>query len=409
MSSIARVDRFQKPAICMLGMFVLGGIVWGGLHFNRLVTEPAAGQGVKSSDPPIATRSLPPDPPTPKLDEPSQRLLESVAGSSPNANSLARLALEALLAEKAQALTRDALNDQQRCQVIASWIVDSVDQLGLPALSNAERLLFGSAMATDVSRARLFERMLAFLNIEARMLTAYNENRTTNQRVFVQARFDGQWHLYDLASGVTYQDDGKVLSWDQIRAAPDRAASGMTVLGSKSSPPQEGILSAEFFKHAGTFGFYRGDDVKLLKASTNMEYFHQRLQLGSLDGRWNDLQDACVHKHITQYLPWCLGTRLDTFHLHWTLYNLTSTKTYVVRFYFIDAPEPGLRYWAKCTGGTIATGAHFVGGDRKKYWAVTIHPELHGNGRLELDFGYDFRGIGQGAILDHVVIDSFGH
>src|SRR5262249_18286686 len=121
---------------------------------------------------------------------------------------------------------------------VAANISNVADHDGPPRQTFAAREGFCRA------RSDLFERMLRIVNIHAEQFAMFNFPSAGQGHNCVQAWFEGQWHFFDVTYAGCFVAGGRVLSGDEVRAAPEAALQGLVVFpetrDTVASPPPTG-------------------------------------------------------------------------------------------------------------------------------------------------------------------------
>ena len=352
------------------------------------------------------------------LDDRTRALAEELINSSELSPSerdqRGQLVLESLSAAKVHQLTATADSNDARCLRIAQWITAHISNFSDVSMEPVELDAFARRRGLGAARCRLLVSMLSELDIEARIFNVYNFGRVGGGRNFVQAKYDGAWHFFDPTNGAVFQRDGKILSWEEIQQQPSSALQHLVVFeqtldrsGDARVANDKRVAQAftlEAITSARSFGFYQESDLKTLFATTDVSSTGLPLVIGTRDRDGSDVQRLGVSSRITEQLAYCLGTRVDTFHLNWELSGLDPERSYQLRFDFCNVTDAGLRYWAKATAGTLVAGQDFVTDDVDTPWTIEFRSDTTGVASLLL--GYDYREPRKGLILDQLRLEA---
>lgn len=326
------------------------------------------------------------------------------------------------LADKVERIVAGARTDQERCLRIAEWIAANVSNRARLGRDAYESLATRSGVCSE--RAELFVEMADLCAIPARIFNIYNFGGPGGGHSCVQAYWDGQWHFLDVMYAGAFLRDGKVLSWDEIRADPEAAVAGMLVFQATldrygnigedltkrdrvdNNERMRGAYTAKALRDAKSYGFLNGDDVKILYPTIDLEKMGKELKIGELDGDSQDVRRAGVKLGLSERLDMGLGRHTDLFHTEWTFQGRKPGDTLVIRYHITRSTRPGLAFWAKGRNVKILAGETFstsrLLGIGRSTWEIRFEC-LEGN-PCSVRVGYDFRDPRRRAYVDQIEI-----
>jgi len=334
--------------------------------------------------------------------------------------------LSALLAEKVEQVVTGAPGDQERCLRLARWVAAHVSNR--PAPDGDELTWFAHRAGECGARARLLVRMLQMLHVPAGVFNLYNFGRPGGGHSCVQAWYDGQWHFLDPTYAGAFVREGKVLSWDEIRADPAGAVKNIVVFddtldrhGKATTAPHtrprvinRGRMAEAYTSKAigglQTFGFLGSADVKLLRAPVDLGALTGPLTLGRIDRESDDVTRDGVRLKISESLGLSLGTAWDTFQARWEFRNARPGRTYAIRYHVHKATRAGMGYWARGSAAEILAGGQFVSTralakGRAAVWEIRFRPDA---ADCSIHVGYDFRDRPTWLHVDRIEIAPSG-
>ena len=352
--------------------------------------------------------------------------------------------LESLLVEKTETIVAGARNDEEKAVRLARWVAANIRNVPNYSQSGDPLDTFSTRSGLCGSRALLFVRMLWYKNIPGRVINLYNFPSTNTGHSCAQVWYDGQWHLFDVSYAGYFQINGKILSWEQIKADPGAAIKGMVVFedtadrytNDKTPDWGTGISletalwrygddlldwsvkvdntdrmkrnwTVENIENARSAGFYGCCDIKTLYPQAELRSAEKGLVLGRLDNSYSDVDEDGNRLSVSQYLGLSLGTKKDFFHTAWEFKDCTPQKTYRIIYHLYGATQPNLSYWVRGLDETrILSGEKFVSDQllkdgAKQNWEIIFEAAKDHCGVL---VGYDFREPYQSLLIDQISI-----
>lgn len=338
--------------------------------------------------------------------------------------------LGAMLAQKVEELVSPSDSPQEKCLKIARWIAENISNANS---SPGDYLkVFATRSGSCGSRSMLFVEMLKYLNMTARLFNMYNFGRIGGGHSCVQVFYDDQWHFFDVSYAGVFMHEGKVLSWDEIKADPETALKGMVVFPhtrDRSFPSDSvdrrraierpgdftpvqntrrmtAVYTRKSIDDAVTYGFKDSPDVKMLHARVDLGTGHLPITLGDLNQQYRDVSAAGASQMISEQLG-TLGTIIDTFQVRWCFENVQQDREYSIRYICFKPTRQVPTFWAKGEGCTITRGQSFspvFDFRATQVWEIAFRPWE--SGRCSVEVGYDFRELRRGILVDQIIIDQ---
>ncbi|MEQ8167039.1 MAG: hypothetical protein RIC93_13310, partial [Alphaproteobacteria bacterium] len=172
------------------------------------------------------------------------------------------------------------------------------------------------------------------------------------------------------------------------------------------------VYTVDYIRNARTYGFWRGDDMKVLFPQVDLSEHPDGLVLGEIDGAFADVTSDGREMGISGEMGRSLGTHRDTFSLEWEFINPTPDRLYRLNIHSYRASQGDLKFWAKSDTAVIERGAEFETTESKTTerlwksspatWSVDFRCGDTGGCRLAM--GYDFRGPNRGLFIDKIEI-----
>jgi len=290
-------------------------------------------------------------------------------------------------------IAADATDDQERCIRLARHFAAHVrnnlrDEEGLGILES-----WSVRSGLCGTRAALLVKGLRRFGIVARIWNIYDYDFTHS---CVQAHYAEGWHFFDPTYGGYFRGpDGQALSWQQIVEDPERALAGMVVFEhtldrghrpdgvareSRIDNPQRmrGVYRPDSLRRVRNAGFLK-ERVYTIPALFELPASPARLQLGQVDGQWEDMRSHAV-RQLTQcnYLN-SIGSASEHFAFAYRLKRLRG-KTPVRLTVHLCRPCKGTeRLTASSATGVIAQGAEGpvcgqIGTDSRQSWTIVYEP-----------------------------------
>jgi len=338
--------------------------------------------------------------------------------------------LGAMLAQKVEELVSPSDSPQEKSLKIARWIAANISNAN--ASPGDYLKVFATRSGSCGYRSMLFVEMLKYLNVTARQFNIYNFGRVGGGHSCAQVFYDDQWHFFDVSYAWVFMHEGKVLSWDEIKADPETALKAMVIFphtrdlsfasdsvdrrkviespGDFATVQNTRRMTAVYTRKsvdgAVTYGFKDSPDVKMLHARVDLGTSRLPLTLGDLNQQYRDVSAAGASQMISEQLG-TLGTIIDTFQGRWCFENVQQDKEYSIRYVCFRPSRPVPTFWAKGEGCTITRGQSFspiFDYQATQVWEIAFRPWETGSCSVEV--GYDFRELRRGIYVDQIIIDQ---
>lgn len=286
-----------------------------------------------------------------------------------------------------------AADDQERCKRVAAHIAYYMgnDYFGFDQPGPDDELSWWeSRRGLCGARAHLMVMALQRLNIRAKIWNIYDYGFAHSA---VQAFYDGEWHYFDPSyAGCFVDDDGVVMSWNQIIADPEAAMRGLVVFETPMDTYSDGSRVKAENRMRFTYDQEKLADVQAAGVPWSRTFqLPVRLRMpigdvqivkyGEINGDPDDLRivlsdrtsESLSHQDDAQsqivylgreaveatecYYLDALGMYHDNFTHQLTLTDVEADTRYQVTWHFLDERAGPGRLVASTSTGQIVEGA----------------------------------------------------
>ncbi len=280
-----------------------------------------------------------------------------------------------------------AADDQERSMRVAAhiarYMVNDYLDLG-PPTSTDEISWWETRRGLCSARVSLMVTSLHRLNIQAQKWNIYDYGFAHNA---VQAFYDGEWHYFDPTNaGCFLDEDGRVMSWDEIVAEPQAAYENMVVFETPLDLYSDGSRVDAEHRMRANYDPQRLARVRAAGPPWSRAFRipvrlltpvddETSVRYGELDGDSNDMRSTGDVAKLTQcYYLDALGMYHDNFIHELDLENVTPGYRYRVTYHLIPPRRGPARLVASSSTGRIVEGAEGPVCSEAEVWSIVYEP-----------------------------------
>lgn len=280
-----------------------------------------------------------------------------------------------ILAEKAENLTQNLENDQEKCIAIAKWISSHIANNN--QFANRVFNWFASRSGFCGARAQIFVKMLNTIHIPARVFNIYNFPYPGGGHSCVQAFYNNKWHFFDVTYAGYFLKHGNILSWEEIKSEAKNGKhwdyvvifeethdnyinSNNDVISIANNFERMKIhyYEKDLIINNSSYGFYKKDIFNLFIPIDMQNMKSNKLIFGKKDGDCDDLEKIFNGQKISMRIG-IIGPIIDNFFYHWNFKHLEIGKTYSLKFFIYKKSKRDLSFWVKSDDLNIILGNKF--------------------------------------------------
>ncbi len=321
----------------------------------------------------------------------------------------------AVLAEKVESICEGKKSNEEKVIAVAKWVCENISnrEYDYPK-NNVQNSLFGwfsTRSGLCNARADICVNMIAFLNLNARIMNLYDFPSPQNGHSAVEVYYDEKWHFLDPTNGGYFKNrEGDIMSLEEMSRNPEEAVAGMVVFEetldkSNNYERMNYHYTVENLKGIRSYAPMSRSETAVVYPMVDMG-LNETWQIGMLDDSDEDVRLEGMELNLSQYLNFGLAVpNIDAdVQTEWSFTNCDAGKEYYLEYDYYGGAMgefQAVSDKAKIMEGDTLKIEEDADENGKGTWRIVFIPDSE---ECTIRIRHDYMEAGIGAKIDRIRI-----